>query len=259
MDAQLARRLIACNNEFYRRHAASFSATRRAPWQGWAHIAEVAQALAEPSGTLRVLDVACGNLRFERFLAERMPAVELSCLAVDSTPELSRDASAIRGVRTRTVDVLEALLDGRDPLDGAGTFDLTVCFGFLHHVPGENLRRALLDTLVRHTCAGGIIALSLWQFMDDPRLARKAEATEEAVREQGFPVDALDADDHLLGWQDSIQPVRYCHHFSEAEIDELSAHLSQRGAREIDRFSADGRSGTLNRYLICRVERPSRS
>lgn len=259
MDAQLARRLIACNNEFYRHHAASFSATRQAPWQGWARIVEATQALTEPSGTLRVLDVACGNLRFERFLAERMPAVELSCLAVDSTPELSCDASAIRGVRTRTVDVLEALLDGRDPLDGAGTFDLTACFGFLHHVPGGKLRRALLDTLVRHTRAGGIVALSLWQFMDDPRLARKARATEEAMREQGFPVDALDADDHLLGWQDSIQPVRCCHHFGEAEIDELSAHLSQRGAREIDRFSADGRSGTLNRYLICRVEMPSRS
>lgn len=258
MDAQLTRRLIACNNEFYRHHAASFSATRQTPWQGWARIAETAQALAEPSVTLRVLDVACGNLRFERFLAERMPAVELSCLAVDSTPELADDASMPRGVRTRTVDVLEALLDGRDPLDGTETFDLTSCFGFLHHVPGGKLRRVLLDTLVRHTRAGGIVALSLWQFMDDPRLARKARATEEAMREQGFPVDALDADDHLLGWQDSIQPVRYCHHFGEAEIDELSAHLSQRGAHEIDRFSADGRSGTLNRYLICQIEKSSR-
>lgn len=258
MDAQLARELIACNNEFYRRHAASFSATRQAPWQGWARVVEAARTLTEPSGTLRVLDVACGNLRFERFLAEQTPATKLSCLAVDSTPELADDASAIRGVRTHTVDVLEALFDGRDPLDGAGTFNLTVCFGFLHHVPDENLRRALLDTLVRHTCVGGIVALSLWRFMDDPRLARKAEATEEAMREQGFPVDALDADDHLLGWQDSILPVRYCHHFSEAEVGELSAHLSQRGAPEIDRFSADGRSGTLNRYLICRVEDPSR-
>lgn len=258
MDAQLARRLIACNNEFYRHHAASFSATRQAPWQGWTHIAETAHALAEPSGSLRVLDVACGNLRFERFLAERMPTVELSCLAVDSTPELADDASAPRGVCTRTVDVLEALLDGHDSLDGTETFDLTACFGFLHHVPDGKLRHALLGTLVRHTCAGGVIALSLWQFMDDPRLARKAEAAEEAMREQGFPVDALDANDHFLGWQDSIQPVRYCHHFSEAEVDALSAHLSQIGAREIDRFSADGRSGALNRYLICRVERPNR-
>lgn len=258
MDVQLARELIAYNNEFYRRHAASFSATRQAPWQGWAHVVEATRALTEPSGTLRVLDVACGNLRFERFLAEQMPAVELSCLAVDSTPELSCDASAIRGVHTRTVDVLEVLLDGRDPLDVTGTFDLTVCFGFLHHVPGGNLRHALLNTLARHTRAGGIVALSLWKFMDDPRLARKAETAEEAMREQGFPVDALDANDHFLGWQDSIQPVRYCHHFSEAEVDELSAHLSQRGAREIDRFSADGRSGTLNRYLICQIEKSSR-
>ncbi len=258
MDAQLARRLIACNNEFYRHQAASFSATRQAPWQGWTRIAETAQALAEPEGPLRVLDVACGNLRFERFLAERMPTVELSCLAVDSTPELADDAPALRGVRTRTVDVLEALLNGHDPLDGTEAFDLTVCFGFLHHVPGEKLRHTLLDTLVRHTRAGGVIALSLWQFMNDPRLARKAEAAEAAMREQGFPVNALDAHDHFLGWQNSIQPVRYCHHFSESEVDALSARLTQLGAREIDRFSADGRSGTLNRYLICQVERPSR-
>ena len=105
---------------------------------------------------------------------------------------------------------------------------------------------------------GGVIALSLWQFMNDPRLARKAEAAEAAMREQGFPVNALDANDHLLGWQDSIQPVRYCHHFCESEVDALSTHLTQLGAREIARFSADGRSGTLNRYLICQVERPSR-
>lgn len=258
MDAQLARRLIACNNEFYRHHAASFSATRQAPWQGWMRIAEAAQALAKPSSALRVLDVACGNLRFERFLAEQMPATELSCLAVDSTPELADDASALGGVRTRTVDVLEALLDGHDPLDGTETFDLTVCFGFLHHVPGEKLRHALLDTLVRHTRTGGVIALSLWQFMDDPRLARKARATDDDMREQGFPVNALEEHDHFLGWQDSIQPVRYCHHFSESEVDALSAHLSQLGTRETDRFPADGRSGTLNRYLICRVEDPSR-
>ena len=224
MDAQLARKLIACNNEFYRHHAASFSATRQAPWQGWTRIAETAQALAEPAGPLRVLDVACGNLRFERFLAERMHTTELSCLAVDSTPELADDAPALRGVCTRTVDVLEALL----------------------------------DTLVRHTRTGGVIALSLWQFMNDPRLARKAEAAEAAMREQGFPVNALAANDHFLGWQNSIQPVRYCHHFCESEVDALSTHLTQLGAREIARFSADGRSGTLNRYLICQVERPSR-
>lgn len=254
MDAQLARRLIACNNEFYRHHAASFSATRQAPWQGWARVAEAARKLAEPSGSLRVLDVACGNLRFERFLSERMPAAELSYLAVDSTPELAGDAPAPGGVRTCTVDVLEALLDGRDPLDDAGAFDLAVCFGFFHHVPSVELRSALLDALARHTRAGGIIALSLWQFMDDPRLARKARAADDEMRERGFPVDALDPCDHFLGWQDSMQPVRYCHHFSEAEIDALGAHLARRGIREIDRFSADGRSGTLNRYAIFRAQ-----
>lgn len=257
VDARLARQLIACNNEFYRHHAASFSATRQTPWQGWARVVEASRALAKPSGSPRVLDVACGNMRFERFLAERVPAIGLSCLAVDSTPELAEDEPIPRGVQTRTIDVLEPLLDGCDPLRGTGTFDLTVCFGFLHHVPGEKLRRALLDALVRRTRAGGIVALALWQFMDDPRLARKALAADEEMRARGFPMDGLDANDHFLGWQDGIQPVRYCHHFNEVEIDELSTHLAQRGAYEVDRFSSDGRSGALNRYLICRIEGPN--
>ena len=40
----------------------------------------------------------------------------------------------------------------------------------MHHVPGRALRERLLDALAAHTAPGGILALSLWRFMDDERL-----------------------------------------------------------------------------------------
>ena len=253
MDSQLAHRLVACNNAFYRAHAASFSATRSAPWQGWRRIVDVARDALGGAACPRIADIACGNLRFERYLAERLPGVSPEVLAVDSTPELAADAARDR-VRFVQRDVLADLLDGRDPLSGLSPCDLIVCFGFMHHVPGDGLRRALLDALARATEPDGLLAISFWQFMDDARLAAKAHAADEAARVAGWPVCSLEPGDHFLGWQEDPGALRYCHHFTEAEIDGLVAHLRARGLRELDRFSADGRSGALNRYLVCRKD-----
>lgn len=253
MDIRLARRLIARNNAFYRDHAASFSATRAAPWQGWRTVARIvrdAQGKAGPEGDLSLLDVACGNLRFERFLVDCLPDTRLHITAIDSTPELAAGVLDAR-ISYLARDVLARLLDGADPLSDTDPADLVVSFGFLHHVPGSELRRGLLGSLARRVAPGGLLALSFWQFMDDARLAAKAATADGAAREAGWPISALEDGDHFLGWQDDPGALRYCHHFPEAEIDELASHLADLGMREVARFSADGRSGALNRYLVC--------
>ena len=44
---------------------------------------------------------------------------------------------------------------------------------------------------------------------------------------------------------------RYCHHFEELEIDALVAAACEGSkAREVARFSADGKSGAMNRYVV---------
>ena len=92
--------------------------------------------------------------------------------------------------------------------------------------------------------------MSFWQFMSDDRLSRKADQADSAMRAQGrIDMARLDANDHFLGWQTDPSPLRYCHHFDEREIDELVASVGTR-AREVARYSADGSSGTLNRYLV---------
>lgn len=217
-----------------------------------------------------MLDVACGNLRFEKYLAGRLldgegaqppapPAI--SVCAVDNCAALMSDDSAGWDRRSSTVipyerDILSSLAAGADPLAGFPAADLTVCFGFMHHVPSHDLRQRLIELLVQHTVPGGFVALSFWRFMDDSRLARKTRqaearaALEHAEGRLELDPAALEAGDHLLGWQDDASAFRYCHHVDEAELDALTSSLPAEIAREVARFSADGRSGRLNRYLI---------
>ena len=267
MQIETARELIALNNRFYAGHAASFSATRSAPWEGWRRLFALlrGQGAAEGMGTTgsagsarpyTVLDLACGNLRFEQFLAQELDEAPTLVHAVDSCPALAQEVDLpAASLAYHEVDVLDTLLSKRGDqlLGGVPPCDLTVCFGFMHHVPSTALRSALVHALVEATAPGGIIAISFWRFMDDDRLARKATETARIASDQppfpGYDAGSLDTNDYFLGWQNDPSPLRYCHHFTDAEIDELVASVSGE-AREILRYDADGASGTLNRYLI---------
>ena len=254
MERAFAQRLIELNNRFYRLNAPSFSRTRQAPWPGWERALEIAgehlgHGQGDPDRPFRVFDLACGNLRFEAFLAEETDR-PLELYGVDSCDELAFDesghADAVTGFMYRKLDV--ALLAD------VPAADLSVCFGFMHHVPGVELREDVLRMLLARTRAGGIAAVSFWAFAEDPRLARKAVgATARAAKEppfEGFLPRSLEPGDYLLDWQGAA-PYRYCHSFSEDEVSRLAEAVSG-DADEVGRFSADGRAGNLNRYLILR-------
>lgn len=275
MDTATAQALIALNNRFYAEHAASFSATRSAPWEGWKSVVSLLRARCKTRENererLRVLDLASGNLRFEKLLARELPDMDFEFHAVDSCPALVNEAPGLLGTvkgapdsleladdipshpprfTYHQLDILESLSSGDDGLRPLPPCDLSVSFGFMHHVPSESLRRKVLGTLLGRTAPGGIIVLSFWQFMNDDRLARKARRSDGLLTD-GPSIDPrqLDPNDHFLGWQSDPSPLRYCHHFDEREIDELVASVGT-AARELARYSADGSSGTLNRYLV---------
>ena len=270
MDNATAQNLIDLNTRFYAEHAASFSATRSAPWEGWRHVADIARdRFGDTPVSLRVFDLACGNLRFERFLAEQLPHASLHVTAIDNCPALAVGTDQLARVDYRSLDILTSLLaksdhgsDGAiaDPrtsaLDTAfphANCDLAVCFGFMHHVPGAELRRAVPSRLIDGVRPGGIVVVSFWQFMNDERIARKAARSLDLALAQppfaGFASSSLEEGDHLLGWQADDAAFRYCHHFSTTEIDQLAASVSPLAA-PIDTFSADGSNHSLNRYLV---------
>ena len=231
--------------EFYARVAASFSATRGGAWPGWERVLEAARSCM--SDGMRVLDLACGNLRFERFLAERAGAADV--LAVDGCEALATDLPA--GVRWRELDIASALLEEGALAASLGEegFDLAVCFAFAHHLPLAEQRARLVAELASCLRPGGCAALSFWQFADDERLLAKArEASSRGRLALGLSADALGENDYLLGWADERDAFRFCHHFTEDEIDALVSAAPF--ADEIARFSADGREGSLNRYVV---------
>lgn len=253
----VVRQLNALTSAFYAQEAASFSATRQSPWEGWAQALSLVNE-ADPAlltHPVHLLDLGCGNLRFERALAECAPA-PLTVTAVDNCPPLVAKAEAASlptsiSVDFHQLDIIEALLDSALPDHGPhGTYQLAVAFGIMHHVPRFDLRAQLLSQLVRALRPGGFALVSFWQFMDDPRLAVKAErATAEGRTAQGLP--PFGDGDYLLPWQHAADVYRFCHHCGDGEITQLIAEAQTAAAlREVARFSADGKSGTLNRYCV---------
>lgn len=278
MDRTFATQLSDLNNRFYRSHAASFSNTRQAPWPGWIRAMGTTLRqieIEEVNGPIRVLDLACGNMRFENFVASEFPegkkgnglgsvsdsARTFEFYGVDSCQSLVNDAHShacsVPNLHFTECDVLRALMN-LDPAEthkalfDAPPADLSVCFGFMHHVPGAALRRGVLQELVDATRAGGIVVVSFWQFMNDERLARKARTLTAAVRAgelcPELNAEQLDPNDYFLDWQSDSSVLRYCHHTTDGEIDRLLGALNC--AQEVERYSADGRNNDLNRYVI---------
>lgn len=244
MDEKTIRALAELNNEFYRENHASFSESRHASWPGWKRVCASMPLERRPC---RVLDVASGNMRFERFMLDEFPDAELVFTCIDACEELVRDVGMIRFVAH---DVIDALLDDAVLLDDSDCgFDTAVSFGFMHHVPSAKLRESFMRALAMMVRPGGTVTFSFWRFMDDPRLAAQARRKTEEHRE-AFALE-LEPGDYFLGWNGREGVYRYCHHFTGGEIDALADGLS--GVCEVvDRFSADGRNDALNGYLVLR-------
>lgn len=265
MDMKTAEILCNVTSDFYRVQAASFSATRMSPWHGWRRCVDaMAAALGVAAGEgsacasdarpgVSVFDLACGNLRFERYLAQALPHADVCTYAVDSCDELAADAGGLEiPVTYESSDIVGGLIAGAPlhELHHAPQVDMAVSFGFLHHVPGADLRVRVLDGLIDAARPGGCVAVSLWRFMNNPALAAKAHVTHAQASEAlGLVADAFDEGDYLLGWKNVEGAWRYCHHFSDEEVDCLIDAVSPR-ARLIDAFEADGRTDAMNKYLV---------
>ncbi len=257
MNTETAHILVDITDDFYRREAKSFSQTRQNAWAGWTRVLDEVSDVCIPG--MNVLDLGCGNLRFERFLtsADGLNSCDFTAYAIDNcVPLVQHELNDVKAdVHFQNLDISDALLRGANLADAieAPLCDLTVAFGFFHHVPGGNNRMSLLKTLIDKTRQGGYVVVSFWQFLNSEKLRTKAEeTTARGCAAVGIDIDALDEGDYLLGWQQDPDVFRYCHHFSEDEIDELASTVSAR-AREVARFSADGETDNLNRYLVFQI------
>lgn len=325
MDLSLAKKMCQLNNDFYRDQAVSFSDTRHAKWPGWECCLKAVSSVFLDQSNSVLLDVACGNLRFEKFLASQLLERQIQVWALDSCDELlpqtcagtlvekvnadtlSKEERAHIAEKTCAVDVTAApgKADGADTpgvkgaaaapekagvadsVENAGAAgahlqinylhcdvmeaigsskaftygipqaDISVSFGFMHHVPLPEWRVQLLNSLIEATKPGGFVCVSFWEFLADEGLAAKAYKTHERALAElgpawGFSSVDFNDGDFLLGWRNTPGAYRYCHSFSTSEVDALIATVSSR-AECVARFRADGRTETLNEYIVLRV------
>ena len=257
MTPQVAQRLNRLNQDFYQSQAASFSETRHSEWPGWEQLAHAA-ALVDAAAVrrpYRVLDLACGNLRFGRFLQGILSTgASVDYYAVDSCPDfLGSWRPDGWGFHYQDLDLVTALLSGEfDASLNAPACDLVVAMGFLHHIPTSAVRERFLRCMLDRTAPGGICCASFWRFTSEPKMAAKArQTTAQGLADLGMDPADLDPEDYLLSWQDVPHVYRYCHGFCDAEVDRLAATLSNQ-ADVVARFCADGRTGALNGYLVLR-------
>ena len=237
-----ALKLNELNQKFYTDNAPSFAATRTAPWAGWERL------LGKTSVPTALLDVAGGNLRFERFLESIYPGAVPRFYCLDFCPDLVPHNFE---VDYQNIDLVDMLVRGESVVEAmrAPQCDLVVSFGFMHHIPGIEARRRLMEALCAKTVSDGYLCVSLWRFMDEKRIAEKARrSTERALENLDLK---LDKGDYLLGWQDTKESWRYCHSFSDEEIDDLREILSV-GFDVVDEYRADGKSGRANTYLTAK-------
>lgn len=254
MNRRVADLLNQETTRFYQVQAGSFSDTRKAAWPGWEQCAGFLKQLGP---RVRLLDLACGNARFERFLLRKLSGVNWSFSAVDSCDELvSFCTDSLSGVdfSYQQLDVVSALLDGSETLglDCSGFYDACACFGFLHHVPGREVRARALRGLVGQVRPGGLVMVSLWQFEKSEQIAEQARALRpQALADLHLDEGDLEPGDHLLGWKKTPGVYRYCHSFSSGEVNMLLDSVADI-AEPLDVFESDGRTGNLNTYLILR-------
>lgn len=253
---------------------------------------------ASRSLTRSVLDIACGNLRFEAFLANAYPHIDWSFFAVDNCEPLvaSGQEDIAKKVHFTCEDIVSNLLEGlpaAEPanipaLAAATPFDLVVSFGFLHHIPSFDLRRQFLLEALSQVKPGGYLVVSFWQFLNDPAKRAKIEQTHaealalfasgaearandrdaldrgvgssssdnpnpSCLKPPAFFAGSLEPNDYFLGWKNEPGNYRYCHHFSNEEIDRIIAALAPH-ATVVESFSADGKPGNLNRYVVFKRE-----
>jgi SAM-dependent methyltransferase len=288
MNRETAERLCQLNTSFYQSQYESFAQTRARPWQGWNTCLEHIKGLlpsdsgefsisstssesgdscdsgdpGDPGSSgdsggfgkkaLSVLDLACGNLRFEVFLESSLPESTFTFYAVDNCDGLVSEEPQ---VMFQNLDIIKGLQGERSLVEqlDAPVCDLSVAFGFLHHIPQREQREEVLRSLITKTRPGGLVMVTFWQFLKDSGYAEKAFAEhQQGVSELGFTDTDLEEGDILLGWTSTPGVYRYCHSFSEEEIDELVAALAGQ-VRVRDRFTADGRADSANAYLVFEV------
>lgn len=275
MQTSSIRFLNQLNQKFYKTVADSFDDSRSYSWTGWETLKPFIDKLIEekkeksgdaPSEPLRVLDIGCGNGRFAKWLSELMHLAQINTkieyTGIDFNEFLLQKARErtqnLPKVTTdfKQIDIVESLLQ-KTPLS-TQKYDLIVCFGVMHHIPGQEMRQKLVEQIsklmVESEKSNSIACIATWQFDSLPNLFSRSQQLQDSRL-----VPDAEAGDYLLNWERKMvgknankeenlsSSPRFCHLVSDAESIQWwqTTKLSL-----IQKYLADGPKNQSNAYWI---------
>jgi tRNA (uracil-5-)-methyltransferase TRM9 len=249
MNTETVETLNRITRRFYDNSAYGFAVTHEAPRPGWGQVLATLAPSIKNLPDLSVLDIGCGNGRFVHFFQDyfKRPFSYYGLDASRTRVELAAGRMAdIEGATCALFDFVEDPLENLIP---ERTFALVVAFGVLHHIPAHSRRRGFLEQLCRRVAPGGALACSVWRAQHPEQAGQEILSWEEYNRRARELVEVaqLETGDNLVAGRGSA--ARYCHFVDDAETARLFSGLQ---LDQIDTFTADGRRGTLNRYLLLR-------
>ncbi len=239
MNEATLERLISLNRRFYTDHGHDFSETRRRLQPG------VLRLLDQLHDDESILDLGCGNGELARTLSRRGHRGHY--LGVDfSLPLLNEARRQDFGFPATFVraDLAELSMTD-DALPVAGGWSVVTAFAVLHHLPGYDLRVALVRNVYDLLKKGGLFLHSNWQFLSSPRLKARVQPWEGA----GLAPEQVDDNDYLLDWKLGRRGLRYIHYFDEEELADM-AHAAKFDV--IETFYSDGENKRLSIYQVWR-------
>lgn len=225
-----------------------FSATRMRLQPG------VQQVLATIPSDAHILDLGCGNGELASQLARRN--FTGLYIGLDFSPVILQHAQQRISTPARNTapvfrffqadlatDNWDESLGDILPRPGQAFFDLILAFAVLHHLPGSLVRTRVLRQARKRIAPTGSFIHSEWQFLSSPRLLARIQPWEKA----GLSPAQVDPGDYLLDWRHGGTGLRYVHHFTPPELDELAAET---GFTIQDTFLSDGETGNLGLYQL---------
>ena len=203
------------NERFYLKTQEYFNTSRQFYWKGWKKLLKFL-----PKKEIKVLDLGCGNGRFGKFLTEHKT---INYTGIDNNQYLLDQAKkALPKAKLIKQDLLL-------PWHVKDNFDLVAILGVMHHLP-KNYRFNLLKRAATCLKPGGNLFLSFWEFV------RSQES--KIIKDLGD-------NDYILDWHMGVDAKRYCHLYTQKEINDLIKPLK---LKLLENYIED----KSNLYLILR-------
>lgn len=257
MQSDISRALSQETAAFYAAYAESFSHTREHGWQGF----DLLLPYLPTTGTLRLIDIAAGNARFEGSLSSAKPELLLDATLIDITKPLldQMNTMAKEAKDTGQLTIKEQLLDLSNPenlpeLEQIITntkASLIVCYGYMHHLFDKIARKEFIETIAKAALPDTLLAFSFWAPLENERLAKKAvKATPLALEKLSLQKSDLEAGDIFLDWQADKKYFRYIHSFNAQEVEGIEELLMKNKC-----FICENSQHDTNNYYIIAQKR----